>query len=254
MTLPDALAAFETLVPAGRPRAVFLDFDGTLAPIVDRPEDAKPAPGMGEVLARLAKRMPVALVSGRDLDDLRRRTPIEGLVHAGSHGYAIEGPGIHYEVGAEYLPDLDRVESALKATLDEASGFQVERKRFAVAVHFRRAGPDGEGDAVRAVAAALENQPRLKATEGKMIREIRPVLDWHKGKAVRWLLDRWRADARDDPFPVFIGDDVTDEDAIRALGKDGLGIMVGDVPFETRARARLEDIDAVRAFLELLAA
>ena len=251
MTLPDALESFETLVPTGRPLVVFLDFDGTLAPIVDRPEDARLAPGMGDVLARLVGRMPVALVSGRDLADLKGRTAIGDLVHAGSHGYAIEGSGLHHEVGAEFLPDLDRVEAALRASLDEGGGFQVERKRFAV--HFRRAGPGGEAAAVRAVADALKDQPRLKATEGKMIREIRPVLDWHKGSAVRWLLDRWRAERRDAPFPVFIGDDVTDEDAIRALGQDGLGIMVGDVPFETQAKAKLDDVDAVRAFLERLA-
>ena len=254
--LPDALRDFTDLIPdgVGQRLALFLDFDGTLAPLVERPEDAALAPAAEAPLRRLAALVPVALVSGRDVEDLRPRVPIDGLTLAGSHGYTILGPdGSLLDVGDDYAPDLDRAEAALNDRLGHEPGILVERKRAAIAVHYRNAGPGGRATVEAAVTDAIEGGDRLKPAPGKMIVEVRPTLDWDKGAAVRWLLETWQDRLKAPPFPVYIGDDRTDEDAIRTLPPEGLGIIVGGPDFTTTARARLDDTGAVARFLERLA-
>ncbi|HYG88067.1 MAG TPA: trehalose-phosphatase [Azospirillum sp.] len=245
-------AAFLTAL-SGRTPALFLDYDGTLTPIVDRPERALLADATRSAIANLATVCPVAVVSGRDLDDVRRMVGLDTLVYAGSHGFDILGPQMRTQIGLEYVPALERAAAALRERLARVEGVLVERKRFAVAVHTRLAAPEAKpavADAVRAVAAG---ETELRVTGGKEILELRPNLPWDKGRAVLALLDALGlSDAG--TVPVYIGDDETDEDAFRALRGRGIGIRVMDYPADTAADWSLSDPDEVRLFLERLAA
>src|SRR6266700_2373403 len=132
--------------------AVFLDYDGTLTPIVSQPEDAWLSDSMQHTLRALAARMPVAILSGRDLDDVRRRVNLDGIVYAGSHGFDIAGPrGLRKQVATEFLPNLHAAQNELHDALDGIPGAQVERKHFSVAAHYRNVNENDVPEVQRVV-------------------------------------------------------------------------------------------------------
>jgi len=232
----------------GRPLALFLDYDGTLTPIVERPEDAVLAPETREVLRRLAARHPVAIISGRDLEDVRARVGVEGIHYAGCHGFEIAGPRgsrVH-EAAAAAAPQLGAAADMVAHDTRGIPGVQLERKRFTLAVHYRRAPEARVHDVHEAVLRAQARHPALRITEGKKVYELQPDVDWDKGRAVLWLIDTLKLE---DALPVYIGDDVTDEDAFRALEHRGVGIAVQDAAQPTAATLTLRDPDEVRDFL-----
>ncbi|MDH5210670.1 MAG: trehalose-phosphatase [Betaproteobacteria bacterium] len=236
----------------GRPLAVFLDYDGTLTPIVERPEDAVLDEATRGVLRRLAGRHAVAVVSGRDLQDVRARVGIEGLTYAGCHGFEIAGPRGNrvHGAAAAAAPQLAAAADQVARDTHDLPGVQLERKRFTLAVHYRRAR-ESDVHAVRAaVARAQARHPALRVTSGKKVFELQPDVDWDKGRAVLWLIETLELQ---DALPVYIGDDVTDEDAFRALGDRGIGIVVLDAPRDSAARYVLPDTAAVRDLLAALA-
>lgn len=256
-SLPDALEHIEDIVgEAGQQRLViFLDYDGTLTPIVARAEDAHLSSPMRATLIELARTLPVAIVSGRDLQDVRQHVALQSLYYAGSHGFEIAGPhDFHrvHEAAETFLGDLDQAEAALRQRLDRIAGARVERKRFAIAVHFRQVSQDDEDAVAATVTEVQQAHPRLRQTGGKKVFELRPGLDWHKGKALFWLLEVMEL-ARDAVWPVYIGDDVTDEDAFRVLHDTGVGVVVIEASDHvTAARYALADTEAVRSFLQTL--
>lgn len=235
--------------------AVFLDFDGTLAPIVDRPELAGIDTPTRNAVDRLARLCTVAVVSGRDVDDVRARAGINGIYYAGSHGFDIVGPGgLHQQhaKGVEALPALDAAESGLRSAVAAIDGALVERKRFSIATHYRLVAESDWPAVESAVDQALRRHPGLRKGHGKKVFELQPDIDWDKGAAVHWLLQKLGLDTPD-VLPIYIGDDVTDEDALRALAGRGLGIVVLDQPRPTAAQYRLRDTGQVRMLLEALA-
>jgi trehalose 6-phosphate phosphatase len=253
--LPSALELFDDVVEAvgARPVAVFLDFDGTLSPIVEDPDAADLPEPTRRVLERLAELWTVAIVSGRGLEDLRRRADVPGVLLVGSHGFEILGPGgrrIEQPAAAELLPEVEAASRELRQALTPFPGVQVEAKRYAIAAHYRRnaeAGPEVE----RAVREVAGKHPGLVVSGGKRIFELRPALDWDKGAAVLWLQQELGLEAA---VPVYVGDDVTDEDAFRGLGDRGIGIVVlGEANRPTLADYSLDGIDQVRSFLARLA-
>jgi trehalose 6-phosphate phosphatase len=256
--LPDALKAFDQLVEAmgGKRPAVFLDYDGTLTPIADRPELAVLDDPIRRTLGRLATRCTVAIVSGRDRVNVAGLVGIDNLVYAGSHGFDIAGPDglqMQHERAAEFLPALDAAEAQLQARLADVPGVLVERKRFAVATHYRLVDESEVGRVEAAVEAVVGEHPQLRRTGGKKVFELRPQLPWDKGKAVVWLLEALGLAERA-VVPIYIGDDETDEDAFAALReRGGLGIFVGDASQATAASYCLRDTNAVGHFLRHLA-
>lgn len=237
---------------AGRRLALFLDFDGTLTPIVERPEDAVLAPATREVLQRLAARYPVAIVSGRDLEDVRARVGLQDISYAGCHGFEIAGPlasRVHGAAAAA-APQLGAVADMVAHDTRGIPGVQLERKRFTLAVHYRRAPEARVHDVHEAVLRALARHPALRMAEGKKVYELQPDVDWDKGRAVLWLIETL---GLQDALPVYIGDDVTDEDAFRALAGRGVGIAVQEAPRPTAAAYSLSGPDEVRALLAALA-
>jgi trehalose 6-phosphate phosphatase len=249
----DRLAEIRARIGAGRP-AIFLDYDGTLTPIVSRPQDARLSASTRRTLRRLAARSTVAVVSGRDLRDVQALVAIPEIFYAGSHGFEIAGPEgrqQRFEQGGEFLPNLDEAQAELEARLRPVRGAQVERKRFSVAAHYRNVALSERGKVASAVRETLARHPRLRLSPGKMVFDLQPAIDWNKGKALLWLLDALALDPRHN-LPLYIGDDLTDEDAFRALRRRGIGIVVREASRPTAARYALENPAEVRRFLEAL--
>jgi len=252
--IPSALKHVQEIAGSGDRLAVFLDYDGTLAPIVSHPADAWLSESMRETLRSLAARLPVAILSGRDVDDVRGRIHVDGIVYAGSHGFDIAGAGgLRRELGAAYLPVLDAAETDLREALDEIPGAQLERKHFSVAAHYRNVNEDDTSKVARAVDEVAAKHRELRRISGKKVYELLPDIDWNKGKAVLWLLETLELE-RGNAFPIFIGDDRTDEDAFSALAKRGVGILVSDQPDVTAASYWLKDPEEVECFLRELIA
>ncbi len=231
--LPHALADADQLAErqAGRRPAVFLDYDGTLTPIVDRPEDALISASMRDAVRGLAGRCTVCVVSGRDRRVVQELMGIDDLVVAGSHGFDIwspDGGATERAEGVGFEELMGRVTARLRKDIGSVEGALIEPKRRSVALHYRLVAEAERTLIAAAVDAVLaEHADELKVTPGKMVYEIQPKLDWDKGKAVLHLLQALGLDG-DDVIPFYLGDDITDEDAFEALAGRGVGILVGD--------------------------
>src|SRR5215472_16161621 len=254
--IPSALEHVQKIARSGERLAVFLDYDGTLTPIVSHPENAWLSESMRQTLRSLAGRVPVAILSGRDLDDVRGRVHVDGIVYAGSHGFDIAGAGgLHRELGAAYLLVLDAAEAELREALDEIPGAQLERKHFSVAAHYRNVNENDVSRVALAVEAVAATHRELRRMDGKKVYELLPDIDWNKGKAVLWLLETLELESRPRRIrPIFIGDDRTDEHAFCALEKRGIGILVSEQPQVTAASYWLKNPDEVECFLRELIA
>ena len=250
LDLPSALGAVDFL--AARLRSgnlvVGLDYDGTLCPIVERPEAALMSEGMRRLLDQLTRRCPVVVLSGRALPDLRTRVLVEHAWYAGCHGLEIAGPNRVY-----VHPDASRCEpliaalaDELEASLADVAGVIIERKRYAVAVHVRMVPEPGRERVQETVKVA---RPGLACRRGSQVYEFVPDAEWDKGRAIEWMI---HALGDGDVFPVFIGDDRTDEDAFVAIRDRGLAIVVSTEPRVTAATMRLSGPDEVYALLETL--
>ncbi|OBI04699.1 trehalose-phosphatase [Mycolicibacter heraklionensis] len=251
--LPDAMTAVE-LHDLDHP-AVFFDFDGTLSDIVDDPDAARPVAGAMEALAALAAQCPVAVLSGRDLADVRNRVGLDGIWYAGSHGFELIGPdGAHHQndAAADAVQILAEAAGSLAEQLGSIPGIMVEHKRFAVAVHYRNAARDRVGQVLAAVRETGRRR-ELRVTTGREVIELRPEIDWDKGRTLHWLLDRMPGVKT----PLFLGDDITDEDAFDAVTElSGAGIVVrhnDDGDRATAARYALESPAQVVEFTARLA-
>lgn len=246
--LPDALRALTDGLADRRP-AVFFDFDGTLSDIVDDPDAARPVAGATEALGRLAARCPVAVLSGRDLADVTDRVGVQGIWYAGSHGFELTAPdGTHHQndAAAAAIPVLGRAAAQLREQLGTIPGIMVEHKRFGVAVHYRNAERDRVGDVLAAVRAA-GRRDTLRVTTGREVIELRPDLDWDKGKTLRWVIEHLREAGSGALTPVYLGDDITDEDAFDAVRADdvaGVPILVRHSDDGNRATAALFALDS----------
>jgi alpha,alpha-trehalose-phosphate synthase [UDP-forming]/trehalose-phosphatase len=253
------LDAVRAHVQARARLVVVLDFDGTLAPIVDRPQQAAMVEGVRALLAALhaPPRTQVAIISGRALADLRARVGLDGLHVAGNHGLEASGPawGAVPPAG-DAAEALARCAARLRRRLAHIPGVLVEDKGAGVSVHLRLAPREAAGPVVDAVLDEVDGCPpgQLEVRRGKMVVEIRPAVDWDKGRAVRSLLETvvgsdWPVRAA----VIYVGDDHTDEDAFAALGPHGITVRVGTDGAPTAARYRLRDPHEVRRFLSMLA-
>jgi trehalose-phosphatase len=255
LTLPSAFDPdqIDRWVRFGREGgAVFLDYDGTLTPIVDRPELATLSDSMRVALKRLGERLPVSIVSGRDITSVVDLVRLDGLAYVGSHGLDIIGPsdsGLREELALDFVPELDRAEHDLRRKLDGIPGVFVERKRFSISVHVRRVAVSKHNQVNVIVHDIQHAHPSLRREGGKMLFELRPDIDWDKGRAVNWLLD---ATTYDLSTALFIGDDLTDETVFRLLAGRGTGIVVAETERPTDADLRLANPSEVYELLEHL--
>lgn len=255
--VPNALQRYGEIERelGGQRAAVFLDYDGTLTPIVERPDLAILSEEMRTAIRNLAAICKVAIISGRDREDVYRLVGLDDLIYAGSHGFDIAGPAglrIQHEEGTAFTNTVQRAATRLAEALVSVEGALVEPKRFAVAVHYRQVSAAEVPAVEAAVDNVLKDMPDLRKTFGKKVFEVRPRLDWDKGKAALWLLRTLGLD-RHEVLPFYIGDDITDEDAFAVLQGRGIGILIGCPARETAARYALDRPADVERFLGNLA-
>ncbi|XP_023636597.1 probable trehalose-phosphate phosphatase I isoform X2 [Capsella rubella] len=265
MQHPSALEMFERIMEAsgGKQIVMFLDYDGTLSPIVDDPDKAYMSSKMRTTVKKLAKCFPTAIVTGRCIDKVYNFVKLAELYYAGSHGMDIKGPAkgfprhkrsLLYQPASDYLPMIDEVYRQLLEKTKSTPGARVENHKFCASVHFRCVDEKKWSELVLQVRSVLKNFPTLKLTQGRKVFEIRPMIEWDKGKALEFLLESLGFGNSNNVFPVYIGDDRTDEDAFKMLRDrgEGFGILVSKFPKDTNASYSLQDPSEVMEFLRRL--
>ncbi len=238
----------KTIEP-GRPLALFLDYDGTLAPIRRTPDAAVLTPRRRRLLDALGQRMFVCIASGRALADIRSRVGLGRLAYIGNHGLEMA-----WDRKAWVHPQARRRRAALHQVLGRIAertrrfpGILVEDKGLTGSIHYRRADA-ALGEPLRRIVAEENAREAglFRIGRGRKVLEIAPAIDWNKGDGIRRLrrqMPRLHA-AR----PVFIGDDRTDEDAFGRLDADTVTVYVGRAG-KTSAQFRLADVEQVWRFL-----
>jgi len=239
-------------ITSGRPLLLFLDYDGTLVSLKRAPELAVLRTSRRRLLQRLSRSAFICIVSGRSLADIRKMASIKDIAYIGNHGLEISFRGRRWT-----HPEAKRIKPVIKNVLERIRrktgdwpGLLVEDKGLTGSVHYRRLAAPLPQKLRNIIEQEVRSRGReLKLTEGKKVLEIRPNIDWDKGKGVLEL-GRWR-NVKRPALRIYIGDDQTDEDAFRALGRDDLTILVGKRR-DTLARSRLPDVNAVWKFLGAL--
>ncbi|KAK8646862.1 hypothetical protein V6N13_120632 [Hibiscus sabdariffa] len=253
---PSALSMFEQIVAASRGKQIvmFLDYDGTLSPIVEDPDRAFMPKEMRATVKDVARYFPTAIVTGRCRDKVYSFVKLAGLYYAGSHGMDIKGPsksckykkgnqGVLFQAASEFLPMIDEVYRALAEKTKSIPGTRVENNKFCVSVHFRCVDEKSWVALAEQVRSVLNEYPKLKLTQGRKVLEIRPTIKWDKGRALEFLLEALGYANSNDVLPVYIGDDRSDEDAFKVLRerRQGFGILVSKLPKETNASYSLQE-------------
>jgi trehalose-phosphatase len=230
---------------------LFLDFDGTLAPIVERPEMARLSPEIKDMLIRLSRRnnMTVAIISGRALADIHALVGIDHLIYAGNHGLEISGAGIHFihRQALARREALQQLSAQLAVKLRHLTGVEVESKGLTTSIHYRRAAAGIDEIAKTIQVLDVEASGLFRLTTGKMIYEIRPRVDWHKGAAVSWIRAQL---GNPNALSIYFGDDATDENAFVEL-QQNITVKVGPA-YATTAHYHVAGPDEVRKFLRYL--
>ncbi|CAL5332825.1 unnamed protein product [Camellia sinensis] len=272
---PSALTMFEQIINAssGKQIVMFLDYDGTLSPIVEDPDRAFMTKEMRKAVSDVAQYFPTAIVTGRCRAKVYNFVKLSQLYYAGSHGMDIKGPakdsnnrevnananlndnqGLSFQPAREFLPMIDKVYKVLLEKIKSTPGAKVENNKFCLSVHYRCVDEKSWNALAEQVKSVLNDYPKLKLTQGRKVLEIRPTIKWDKGKALEFLLESLGYANSDDVFPVYIGDDRTDEDAFKVLRDrgQGFGILVSKGPKETNASYSLQEPSEVMHFLRRL--
>jgi trehalose-phosphatase len=233
--------------------SLFLDFDGTLAPIVATPKEAQLDRATRETLARISRKDHIltTVISGRELLDLRARVGLPDIVYAGNHGLEISGPGVDYvePTAAAKREQMRQLAQRLTLDLRPFPGVSVEYKGLTTTVHYRGAvdlDVPRIGMAVRLAATPFGTLFRVNS--GKKIFELTPRTVWHKGMAVRWINAHLGVT---DALCIYFGDDRTDEDAFGAL-PEAITFKVGGTADHTHARYLVASPAEVHQFLQWL--
>ncbi|GMR04609.1 MAG: hypothetical protein BMS9Abin23_0509 [Thermodesulfobacteriota bacterium] len=232
----------------GRMVFLFLDYDGTLTPIVSTPDEARLADDMRSIVKRLKEKVPVAVISGRSLADIRERVGIEGIIYAGNHGAEV-WDGEKTVVSQNHTEKrvlLEELIVELREKLDHIHGVIVEDKGVTASIHFRLIKPRDLAEFFDIFSSTVKgSETAFRITSGKKVFEIRPIDIWNKGDVVEWITKKIMPGRK----PVYIGDDTTDEDAYRAIKGRGVSINVGTSAVSEYC---LNNQGEVKRFLELL--
>ena len=236
----------------------FFDYDGTLTPIVAHPKDALLGGKVRAQLEVLAQHSTVSIISGRDKDDVKKLVGLKNIYYAGSHGFDIEGPegaNLRHEEGDRFIPVIQSVTVELREALQDIPGVQIEPKKFAVAIHYRNVPKEHVNEVKHITADLIAHHKDLETGKGKMVIEVRPSVEWDKGKAMHWISSALKAKGPDFHH-IYIGDDITDEDAFKVLPENGTVILVGRHGQPSYADYKIEETDEVpellKSFIEII--
>lgn len=237
------------------------DYDGTLTPIVGRPQDAVLSPGVRDKLSALARKpdFSVGIISGRSMAELKSLVSIDGIYYAGNHGMEIEGAGLNYinpQAGLAQATIKD-LAGQLAAALENISGVIIQDKGLSLSVHYRLVKEEEQNvvaETVHRLAGPLRREGKIKVFSGKKVWEIRPPIDWHKGKAVESIGREIKSVLKlERVLTVYLGDDTTDEDAFKVLHRpEGWSVFVGRENASSAAEYFLNSVAEVEEFLSRL--
>ncbi|XP_068650533.1 probable trehalose-phosphate phosphatase C [Aristolochia californica] len=278
MKHPSALKMFDQMMSGAKKKriAVFLDYDGTLSPIVDEPDLAFMSEAMRSAVRDVAEHFPTAIISGRCRDKVYDFVQLQDVYYVGSHGMDIMVPSEHpnncgnsdtkvscwlgneevlFQPAKEFLPKIEEIYRALDERTMKIRGVLIENNKFCLSVHFRRVNREDWIILEEQVKDVLKDYPNFRLTWGRKVMEIRPCIKWDKGCALEYLLDTLGFGTDTDILPFYLGDDQTDEDAFKVLERRGQGfpIIVSSIPRDTKASFSLRDPSEVMSFLLRLA-
>ncbi|MCO5596508.1 hypothetical protein L7F22_050571 [Adiantum nelumboides] len=276
---PSALDNFDEVLQAavGKNIFVFLDYDGTLSPIVEDPERAFMSDEMRSAVKEIAALFATSIITGRRRDKVYEFVQLPQLYYAGSHGMDIMGPAegsngvkangiktldeegnevVLFQPASEFCLVMDEIFKLLEEKASKVPGARVEHNKFCVSVHFRCVKEENWLHLAEQVNNIIKSYPNLYLTQGRKVLEIRPSISWNKGKALDFLIRTFGTGpgSRNDVFPIYIGDDQTDEDAFKVVArrKHGLPILVSNVVKDTNASYSLRNPSEVLEFLQHL--
>lgn len=253
---PSYLSPLRSVISGKKKTVFFLDYDGTLTPIVQRPELARLSEEMKAVVKKIAAKFTTAIVSGRMRADVEKLVGLDGLIYAGSHGFDIAGRNLSMiEPRAQAtVPLIAQITVRLKAYLGKIPGVIIEEKKFSAAAHYRLVEDLAALDKIKKAAEDIvAGNDKLRLMAGKKVYEILPAIDWNKGEAVRWIMKALDMDWEDTAV-IYIGDDATDEDAFSVVRGRGAAILVACEPKISAANFQLSGPDEVKKFFKMLLA
>jgi len=235
---------------------LLLDYDGTLVPIAERPELAILSPHTRELLNFLSRRFKVAIISGRSLMEVKKLVGLKMVYYIGNHGLEINGPKIRIvkNEAKRAHPIISEVCRRLREKTVMIKGVIIEDKELTASVHYRLVAKDELKNLKKIFKETVKphvDSGKVRVVKGKKVFEIRPNIDWDKGKAVLWIIDT--IDPERKLMPIYIGDDQTDEDAFLALKNRGITILVSEKPKKSHAKFFLRNVGEVKIFLEKMA-
>ena len=251
------LAAWPRVVSALKESHILLclDFDGTLARIVQKPSDAVLPARTRMVLKKLRAKgwCTIAVISGRTLHSLMRKVRLEGIIYGGNHGAQLTGPNIDFQapIGPETYRAFETIKSSVRSLTAGMNGVVLEDKTHSLSIHFREFEEDVPqlARAVSHIVQSFIDDGYVRINTGKKVFDITPG-SWNKGMAVQWLLRHLSVSTvSQSVVPIYIGDDTTDEDAFAAIGQNGFTVVVGNVR-RSAAQYSLRDTDEVLKLLE----
>jgi len=235
-------------------KILLLDYDGTLTEIVSKPNLAILSNKRRKLLQTLSKKSDItlAVVSGRALKDVKKLVNIAKIYYSGNHGFEIKGPGLNKinSAAKKFMKKNKPLKSKFRAGLKSINGVIIEDKGLTLSVHYRLVK---EKDlnlfkrTFKKIIFPYLKKKSIRLTFGKKVFEIRPPVNWNKGKAVKFLLKYIN---RKKTVPIYAGDDTTDEDAFKAIRKNGITIAVGRK--KTKANYFIKNVNGFYKFLELL--
>ena len=237
------------------------DYDGTLTPIVGRPEEALLSQDVRDKLSTLALKptCTVGIISGRSLTEIKSMAAIEGIYYAGNHGLEIEGPGLTYvnQETKEAEAVMKDLVGQLTAALGNIDGIIIQDKGLSVSVHYRLVKPENEdtvAETVHRLTAPLCDEGKIRVFSGKKVWEVRPPIDWDKGKAVESITREIKTLLKlEEVLTIYLGDDTTDEDAFKVIHRPGgWSIFVGGENPASVAEYFLNSTIEVEEFLSRL--
>jgi trehalose-phosphatase len=238
---------------------LFLDYDGTLTPILENPDKAFISKQTRNLLEKLSANPAcmVAIVTGRAAKDIKGKIGIKNIIYASNHGLQIQGPKISFTapLPADFRKVLRKIKSRLKKALRSVKGLLLEDKGVTLGVHYRLVNNQYVSFVVWTllkITTPYIHKKEIVVDFGKKVFEIKPPIDWNKGSAILWLLNKHKSAFLDRPIlPIYIGDDATDEDAFNVIKDKGLTIFAGH-PKTSHAKYYLKNTREVFKFLKIL--
>ena len=238
---------------------LLLDYDGTLTPIVATPSKAIIHKDTKELLKKLSRSSycKTGIISGRKLEDIKNIVGVDGIIYAGNHGLEIEGPKIKFknQISPRLKSIIRNVAIDMQKQLSGIRGALIEDKGLTLSIHYRLVKKK-DVPAFKKIISEVINpyiaRDKIQVNAGKKVYEIKPPVKWNKGKVVLWFLARQQfISGTENVQPIYIGDDITDEDAFNALKRKGLTVFVGR-PGNSKADYYLKNTEEVIRFLRLI--